>query len=207
MENLNFRYVKAQALIVIVAIFAAALFAVNKWVSNHWGVSFSVFAILGFLFGIINSYLWNIRPCAWMYNVPDFTGRYEGTLKYEYRDEKCELRSDTLEHVKVIKQNGSNVVVRSFTKKKDGSFSSESISKEASIIKEPDGSYSLLYNYLNEGDSEQGFSPHYGTETLKLIIKVEGKYLIGRYYTERLPHGTKGKIDVKFKNKDLTHEK
>ena len=60
---------------------------------------------------------------------------------------------------------------------------------------------------MNEGDSGQGFSPHYGTETLKLIQKDKEKFLVGRYYTERLPYGTKGKIEVTFKNKDLTLEK
>lgn len=207
MEKFNFRYVKAQALIVIVAIFAAALFAVNKYVSTHWGISFSVFAVLGFLFGLINSHLWNTKPCSWMYTVPDFTGRYEGTLRFEYRNEKCEITTGTLEHIKIIKQNGSTVVINSFTRKTDGEMSSASVSQEASIVKEPDGTFSLIYNYLNEGNSELGFSPHYGTEVLKLIEKDGEKYLTGKYYTERLPFGTKGKIELTYKNKNLTHEK
>jgi hypothetical protein len=207
MQNLNFRYVKAQALIVVIAIFAAALFAVNNYVSSHWGISFSVFAALGFLFGLINTYLWNVKPCSWMYDVPDFTGRYEGKLKYEYRNEKCELISDSLGHVKIIKQNGSCIVVSSFTFKSNGELSSASTSLEASIVKERDGTFSLIYNYLNEGNSELGFSPHYGTEVLKLIDSDDGKYLTGRYYTERLPFGTKGKIDLTYKNKNLTHPK
>lgn len=207
MDKLNFRYVKAQALIVMIAIAAAGFFTANKYISDHWGISFSVFAVLGFLFGLINNYMWNLKPCKWMYDVPDLTGRYEGSLKYEYRNEKCEVISDTLEHIKVIKQNGSTIVVNSFTRKKDGKLSTASVSKDASIIKESDGTYSLLYNYLNEGNSELGFSPHYGTEVLKLIEKDNTKYLVGKYYTERLPFGTKGKIDLTFKNKNLHHEK
>lgn len=207
MDILSFRYVKAQALIVLVAIFAAGLFAANKYISTHWGISFSVFAVLGFLFGLINSYLWNVRPCSWIYNVPDMTGRYEGTLKYEFRNEKCEVVSDSLAHIKVITQNGSNIIVNSFTKKKDGTLSSASVSKEASIVKEQDGTFKLIYHYLNEGNSEQGFSPHYGTEILKLIEKDGKKYLSGRYYSERLPYGTKGTFDLTFINKQLHHEK
>jgi len=207
MENFNFRYVKTQALITIIAIFAAALFAINKYLSAHWGLSFSVFAVLGFLFGLINNFLWNVRPCSWMYNVQDFTGRYEGTLRYEFRNEKCELITDSLEHIKVIKQNGSCIVINSFTRKKDGTLSSPSVSKEASIVKESDGTFSLIYHYLNEGNSELGYPPHYGTEILKLIEKDNIKYLVGRYYTERLPFSTKGKIDLTFKNKKLHHEK
>jgi hypothetical protein len=64
-----------------------------------------------------------------------------------------------------------------------------------------------LYNYLNEGNSELNFSPHYGTEVIKLIQNEEGKFLAGRYYTERMPYQTKGRIDLKFINKKLYHEK
>jgi hypothetical protein len=142
-----------------------------------------------------------------MYSVPDFTGRYEGTLLYEYRNENCEVVTDTLQHIKVISQNGSDIVINSWTKKKDGTMSSKSISIEASIVKERDGTYSIIYNYLNEGNAESGFPPHYGTEILQLVENGVGKHLVGKYYTERLPYQTKGKIDLKFLNKKLYHEK
>ena len=71
-----------------------------------------------------------------MYSVPDFSGRYEGTLLYEFRNEKCEVISETLGHIKVIVQNGSDVVINSWTKKKDGTMSSKSTSIETSIVKE-----------------------------------------------------------------------
>ena len=142
-----------------------------------------------------------------MYNVPDFSGRYEGTLYYEFRNEKCEVISGLLEHIKVVIQNGSDVVINSWTKQKDGAMSSKSTSIEASIVKEKDGTYSLIYNYLNDGDFELGFSPHYGTEVLKLIENGEGKHLVGKYYTERLPFQTRGKVDLKLTNKKMYHEK
>jgi len=184
-----------------------ALIAANKFINTHWGVSVSVFAIIGGLFSIVNNYLWNVRPFSWMYFVPDFSGRYEGTLRYEFRNEKCETITDTLEHIKVIVQNGSDVVINSWTKKKDGTMSSKSTSIEASIIKEKDGTFSLLYNYLNEGNFELGFCPHYGTELMKLIENGEGKHLVGKYYSERMPFQTKGKLDLKFTSKQLYHEK
>lgn len=142
-----------------------------------------------------------------MYNVPDFSGRYEGTLYYEFRNEKCEVISGLLEHIKVVIQNGSDVVINSWTKQKDGAMSSKSTSIEASIVKEKDGTYSLIYNYLNDGNFELGFSPHYGTEVLKLIENGEGKHLVGKYYTERLPFQTRGKLDLKLTNKKMYHEK
>lgn len=207
MEKINLRYLKPSAFIVMCALLALALFAANKYVLAHWGVSFSVFATIGGLFGFVNSYLWNVKPFSWMYSVPDFSGRYEGTLLYEFRNEKCEVVSDTLQHIKVIVQNGSDVVINSWTKKKDGTMSSKSISIEASIVKEKDGTFSILFNYLNEGNFELGFAPHYGTEILRLVENGDGKHLVGKYYTERLPYQTKGKIDLRFKNNELYHEK
>ena len=142
-----------------------------------------------------------------MYNVPDFSGRYEGMLYYEFRNEKCEVVSGMLEHIKVVTQNGSDVVINSWTKQQNGAMSSKSTSIEASIVKEKDGTFSLIYNYLNDGNFELGFSPHYGTEVLKLIENGEGKYLVGKYYTERLPFQTRGKLDLKLTNKKMYHEK
>jgi hypothetical protein len=142
-----------------------------------------------------------------MYSVPDFSGRYEGKLLCEYKNEKCETISHTMEHVKVIVQNGSDIVINSWTKKNDGSISSKSTSIEASIVKEKDGTFSIIYNYLNDGNFELNFSPHYGTEVLKLLENNEGRHLVGKYYTERMPFQTKGKIDLKFISKKLYHEK
>mgnify|MGYP000926775079 FL=1 len=207
MEKYNLRYLKPSAFIFICVVLGISLITANNYINSHWGISVSVFAVIGALFGIINSYLWNKKPFCWMYNVPDFSGRYEGTLYYEFRNEKCEVISGLLEHIKVVIQNGSDVVINSWTKQKDGAMSSKSTSIEASIVKEKDGTYSLIYNYLNDGDFELGFSPHYGTEVLKLIENGEGKHLVGKYYTERLPFQTRGKVDLKLTNKKMYHEK
>ena len=207
MEKHNLRYLKPSAFIFICVVLGISLITANNYINSHWGISVSVFAVIGALFGIINSYLWNKKPFCWMYNVPDFSGRYEGTLYYEFRNEKCEVISGLLEHIKVVIQNGSDVVINSWTKQKDGAMSSKSTSIEASIVKEKDGTYSLIYNYLNDGDFELGFSPHYGTEVLKLIENGEGKHLVGKYYTERLPFQTRGKVDLKLTNKKMYHEK
>ena len=146
-------------------------------------------------------------PFSWLYWIPDFSGTYSGTLLYEHRNDKCEKIKDELEHIKVITQNGSDIVINSWTKRKDGSMSSKSTSIEASIVKEKDGTFSIIYNYLNDGNFELDFCPHYGTEVLKLIENKDGKHLIGKYYTERIPYQTKGKIDLKFLNKKTNHIK
>lgn len=207
MEKFNLRYLKPGAFIFICVVLGISLIFANKYINNHWGISVSTFALISGLFGLINSYLWNIKPFCWMYFVPDFSGRYEGTLLYEFRNEKCEIVSDKLEHIKVIAQNGSGIVINSWTKKKNGEISSKSTSIEASIVKEKDGTFSLIYNYLNEGNFELGFSPHYGTEVMKLVENENSKHLVGKYYTERMPFQTKGKIDLKLTSKKLYHEK
>jgi len=206
MEKFNLRYLKSSAFIFICTILALALFITNKYIQYHLGISFSVFAVISGLFGVINRYLWNVKPFSWMYWVPDFSGRYEGTLLYEFRNEQCELVSATLEHIKVIVQNGSDIVVNSWTRKNDGTLSSASTSIEATIVKDKDGTYSLIYNYLNDGNFQLGFSPHYGTEVCKLIETDNEKHLVGKYYTERLPFQTKGKIEMKYISKKLHHE-
>ncbi|MFZ2906279.1 MAG: hypothetical protein WAZ98_08760 [Cyclobacteriaceae bacterium] len=206
MEKFNLRYLKPSAFIFICVMLGLSVLVANQFINNHWGVSISVFAVVGGVFGFINSQLWNIRPFSWMYSVPDFSGRYEGVLRYEYMNDKGETISDTLPHIKVIVQNGSDVVVNSWTKKKDGEMSSKSVSIDATIEKKRDGTFTLIYNYLNDGNSPLGFSPHYGTEVMTIVENGDGRHLIGKYYTERQPYQTKGKIDLKYVSKDLTHE-
>ena len=176
MDSFNLRYIKTSGFITICVILGLLLYFTNEYVNSHWGVSFSVFAFVTTAFAITNRYLWNIRPFSWLYNVPDVSGTYEGTLQYEFRDDNCEVVQGKLEHIKVITQTGSDVVINSWTKKNDGTMSSKSTSIEASIIKEKDGSFSLIYNYLNDGSFEQGFSPHYGTEIFKLITDETEKF-------------------------------
>lgn len=196
MENFNLRYFKPKIFISTCIFSGILLYVSNKYISTHWGISFSIFSAITILFVIIEKYLWKYKPFSYMYTVPNFSGRYEGTLRYQYRDDNCELITGVLKHIKVITQTGSNIVVRSWTQKDDGTLSSESRSIEASIVKEKDGSYTLIYNYLNDGSTIQSFAPHYGTEVIKLEETKSGKMLVGRYYTERLPFQTKGEISL-----------
>lgn len=206
MDKFNLRYVKPSGFITVCVILGLLLYLSNNYINNHWGVSFSVVAITTGFFVFINSYLWNVWPFSWLYYTPDFSGRFEGTLNYEFRNDNSEKVLGQLEHIKIITQNGSDVVVNSWTKKKDGSMSSKSTSIEASIVKEKDGTFSLIYNYLNEGNFEIDFCPHYGTEVLKLIRNGKNKFLHGKYYTERLPWQTRGKIVLEYKSNNLTHD-
>lgn len=206
MEKFNLRYFKPTALIILVGVLVLILYLANQYISEHWGVSLAVFGSIIGAIKFVDAELWNIWPFKFLYSVPDFTGRYEGLLESELRNAECERTTKKLEHIKVIKQNGSDIVINSWTKQEDGNWSSKSESINANIVKEKDGIFSLFYNYLNDGSSEQGLSRHYGTERLKLISNNNGKHLVGDYYTERVPFQTKGKIKLKFINKDLSHE-
>jgi hypothetical protein len=206
MEKFNLHYLKPSGFIVICAVLALSLFAANKYLLAHWGISFSVFALIGGLFSLVNSYLWNVRPFSWMYDLVDFTGKYEGELIFELKDGNGKTVVDKLYHIKVIKQNGSDVVVRSWTRLPDGSISTNSVSVESSIVKDKDGLFSLYHNYSNKGNSKLGLSLHHGTEILTIIKKEGVKYLVGNYYTDRQPTQTKGTVELKYVSKNLTHE-
>lgn len=207
MDNFNLRYFKPSSFILLCAILTLGLFFANNYIKNHWGVSASVFGILTLIFTLINRYLWNKKPFIWLYYISDFSGKYEGFITYEYKNENCEKITGQLEHTKEIIQNGSDVIINSLTKDKDSKISSRSTSLEASIVKMKDGSFSIIYNYRNEGNSELGFSPYYGTEVLRVLETENKKHLVGSYYTERLPYQTKGKIDLEFINNKTNNKK
>src|SRR5690606_31639097 len=118
----------------------------------------------------ITNYLWKYKPFSWLFWIEDFSGRYEGRLIYQFLDENGDLQTGQLEHIKIISQTGSTINITSFTKKADGSMSSPSSNKGMYIERTQDGQhFNLIYNYLNEGSTEQGFPPHYGTEVIKFI--------------------------------------
>jgi len=67
--------------------------------------------------------------------------------------------------------------------------------------------FELIYTYLNNGSTEQNFPPHYGTETIKIIIDDDNsiKKLSGGYFTNREPQ-TKGSFkEMKWTNNNLNH--
>jgi hypothetical protein len=204
MNNGYLRYYKPGVLITLVAALAISLFIAKE----NWGLSFSIVSLITGLLILINTCLWKTRLFSWLFWVDNFSGRYEGSLEYEYRDENCELKTGTLKHVKIIHQSGSEISIFSFTIKPDGTQSSLSKSLGVYIEKINGGDhFQLIYSYLNEGSPEQGFPPHYGTEIIKFINRPDGKVLSGKYYTGRIPFSTRGKfIDLKWVSKKEEHD-
>lgn len=180
----------------IVGIATLATSFVSHFVNSHWGVALSAFALAGGLFAVIDLWLWWTWPVKYLYQMKDFRGHYEGTLIFERRDERGELIKGSMRHEKILSQTGSGVAIRSKTFSEDGSMSSESLSNVESIEVDKDGTFKLIFTYLNEGSIKNGFAPHYGTEVLTFSDKDGIKRLTGIYYTNRLPLQTRGAIDV-----------
>lgn len=204
MKQDYFKYFNSKFLpFLLVSIVALLWFA-----KDYWALSFSIFGILTGLLIIISTYLWKYKPFSYLFWIDNFSGRYEGIIEYQYKDENGKTKKGQLKHVKLIKQNGHKIIISSFTIKNDGTKSSLSVNKGMHIEKtEDEQHYRLIYNYLNEGSIQQGFSPHYGTEVIKFLKKGKEKQLTGKYYTERIPFQTKGEfLKLKWVSDDLNHE-
>ena len=198
------KYYKSNFLIFLIGSLLVFVFSAK----NYWNLSISIFGIVSTLLILTSTYLWKYKPFIWLFNIDDFSGRYEGVLKFQYRDKECNLIVGDLKHVKLINQNGSRITVSSFTIQADGFNSSLSVNKGMYVEKtEDEQHYRLIYNYLNEGSSTQDFPPHYRTEVIKFIKKGKEKTLSGGYYTNRSPHQTKGEFyELKWVSNDLNHE-
>lgn len=204
MKNDYLKYFHSNVLIILIGILLLIIIAAK----DYWQLSISVFGIVSLLLITISNFLWNIRPFQWLFWIDDFSGRYEGKLKYQYRNEVGEIKSGELKHIKLINQNGNRISISSFTIQENGAKSSVSVNKGLHVEKTKDEKhYRLIYNYQNDGCTDQGFSPHYGTDVLKFIKKGNEKVLSGGYYTGRIPFQSKGEFtELKWVSNDLNHE-
>ena len=198
------KYFHPKALISIVLIIGVLIYLAKEYGGIAVPIIYGITASLI----VISTILWKYKPFIWLFWVDDFSGRYEGKLKYQYRDELGELKTGELIHVKLINQNGHRIIISSFTIKANGEKSSLSVSKGMFVEKtEDDRHYRLIYNYQNDGSTEQGFPPHYGTEVIKFIKNGGNKILSGGYYTGREPFQTRGEFsELKWVSNDLNHE-
>lgn len=204
MSKTFFQYYKPSVLIGLIAILAIALFLAK----DYWGLSFSIIGIISLILYVVDEWLWKFPIFSWMFWTDNFSGRYEGYLEFEYRDENCEIKTGKLKHIKIIHQKGSKICVYSFTIKKDGKPSSVSENKGMYVeLLNGEKHFQLIYSYLNGGNPELKFSPHYGTDIIKFLKKGKSKTITGRYFTERLPFSTKGKyVDLKWVSDNQEHD-
>jgi len=203
MKNSFFNYFKSSILVTFIAVLVVILFLAK----TNWHLSFAISGVISLVLIVIAKYAWNIKPFKWLFWIEDFSGRYEGILKYSYVDENGIFQSGQRKHVKIINQNGCRISVASFTIKDNGEKSSPSYSK--GIFVEPtddEHHYQLVFHYINEGNQQLGFPPHFGTDVIKFINNGKSKKLTGRYYTDRNPQTRGEYYDLKWVNNDLNHE-
>lgn len=204
MEKDYFKYYKPNLLIYLIIGLFVLIYIINK----NWALSVPIMGLVVAIIIFITQRFWKYRPFKWLFWIEDFSGRYEGKLIYHYLDENGNPVSGELNHVKIICQTGSKITIHSFTIKSNGEKSSCSVNKGMYVEKtEDEQHFRLIYNYLNEGDIKQGFSPHYGTEVIKIINKGKDKIIEGFYYTNRIPYQTKGEFkDMKWISNNINHE-
>ncbi len=204
MNNNYLKYYKPSLLITIIIILGVAVVAAK----DYWGLSISVISIVTLLLVFITNYLWKYKPFIFLFEINDFSGRYEGILTSFRITEEGNPETKELRHVKIINQSGSRITVSSFTIREDGTKSTVSVNKGMYVEKtEDERHYRLIYSYENAGCIERGFPPHYGTDEIKFVKKDTGeKVLFGQYYTNRNPQ-TKGVYNnLKWVSNDLNHE-
>jgi len=201
MAGFSLRYYKQAIVIPIIGLATLLTSFIGHLVNSKWGVALSAFALAGGLFTIIDLWLWGAWPVKYLYQLKDFRGHYKGFLIFERRNEKGKIVRGTLRHEKIVTQTGSGVAIRSITYNNEGDVSSESMSNVESIELEKDGSFKLIYTYLNNGSIKQGFAAHYGTEVIMFSDTNGVKQLKGYYYTNRQPLQSRGEISVTMKNK------
>jgi hypothetical protein len=203
MKSTFLQYYKPEILIGFIVIIAIGLFLAKE----IWTLQVGIIGSISFLLVLINKYLWKYKPFIWMFWIEDFSGRYEGELVYQYRNDKGEVKSGKLKYIKIIRQSGGSICVNSFTIDDQDKKSSESRNIGMYVEKAEDGHFRLIFNYRNEGNPILNFPPHYGTNIIKFIRKENGeKHLSGRYFTERQPFQTKGEfLNLKKINNNLTH--
>jgi hypothetical protein len=125
MHNGYLQYYKPKVIIGLVVVLAVLIFLAK----DYWELSISIIGIITLILFFIDQWLWKKKLFSLMFWTDNFSGRYEGFIEYEYRDENCEIRTGKLKHVKVIHQKGSKITVFSFTIKQDGNPSSVSENK------------------------------------------------------------------------------
>ncbi len=196
MEKDYFKYYRPSFLIgLIITIFIIVYLA-----KDHWTLSISILSIVSFFILIITEYLWKYFPFKCLFWIDDFSGKYEGIIKYQYLDSNKKVKKGEKRQVKHIKQTGSKITISTQTYDKNGKLSSPSVNSSMYVERAKDQeAYNIIFNYLNDGNPlKKRVNTHYGTEILR-FEKIDGvKSISGRYFTERDPYQSKGVL-VDFK--------
>lgn len=202
MKNDYLKYFKPSVLIGLVVFLTIGVVTIN----TNFAISISIFAVITFVLTTISTKLWNKKWINWMFWIEDISGCYEGILRYKYID-NGQQKTGELKHVKIINQNGYRISISSFTYKTDDSPSSQSENIGVFVKKTGDEKhFQLVYNYLNNGSTEQGFPPYWGTEVVKVINDDGVKMLSGNYFTDRNPQTRGDFLEMTWVSNNLNHK-
>lgn len=196
---MNFKYYNSSKLIIFILILSVlyniivtnllSYFKENEIVSkiiDYIGIS-TVGLIILTLIGI-NQIGWKFKIFKWLINIPDLSGRYEGTLISSYKDENgIEIQKNcTIE----IKQTASSIHIFSYygdTNTNTQSSVSYSVSEQIAML--PNGFFEVYYIYTNEPDVLlTQLSNHSGTARLSYYPDL--RKIKGEYYNKRKNTGT-----------------
>lgn len=199
MHNLSVRYMKTGAVVSFLLVVGVLAHFVSDYF-QFYGVITVSFITLGTLaLTIFNLWLWNKPIISSMYEYPDMSGIYEGTINYVYQDASGKIMTGSSIAQREISQNGSGLFIRSTIYQPNGEVSSVSTSHHVELNKEGPKSIKLIFHFHNEGSATQGYPSHDGTEILRFTSDNGKKHLSGSYYTNRVPYQTKGTIDLILK--------
>jgi len=201
MNKLTFQYYKPTSIVLTIIVLTIFIYLINNYLSTSFGYTVATSSIIIIIIGFIDKKLWNKPICKLLYNTEDFSGNYKGILKYQFRDANNILKEGELEHIKTIRQNSSNITINSQTFKTNGDLSSPSETNYAFIVEQKNGTFAIYHNYENKGgENDLNLNPHSGTEVLEIEIDEENnkQYLVGKYYTDRKPYQTRGRLKLEL---------
>lgn len=209
MKGNAFRYYKPNAVIgfiifsgsIISGILTLGIKSINLWTDLNYYQYPSASVIVGLLVLLIDRYLWKFSPFNLLFQIPNISGRYEGYIEYLNPISKVEEEKKCV--IEVF-QTGSKIKFNCYFKKLNSKEKTKSESMVETILKNDDGTVSLISTYRNHGLPNQ-FQEHSGTSILKFVENENGRFLKGIYYTNREPQ-TKGEMDVAFITNKLIHD-
>lgn len=205
---ISFKYYHGPRLILTILLLATALdYLIVNWVvpiAQDLGISFlrapSNVALITLFLELNDLYLWKYKPFKWLVKVPDFSGRYEGFVKFDNDKYKGKIPT-----VMEICQTASKIKVNGyFQNNLDEETYSWSLVEE--IRKEEDGFFWIYVLYRNGGNKMDSITDeHEGANVLKYLPVKNGDkaQLKGYYFTNRVPNQTHGMIEAEFTTKEI----
>jgi len=205
--KMNLKYYKIGPLISIILLLAAGLdMAIEGWLvpflKDH-GIGFmrapGNAAMIGGILLLYNRVLWKYPVLNWLVKVPNMSGRYEGTITYQW-DGRLQNKQCAIEVV----QTASKIKMCSyFNNEHDQKTVSKSLVED--IRQEEDGHFAIHLFYLNEGSKKDGvLDCHEGANKLRYLPgkKRQKAKLSGHYFTNRNIQ-TRGEMETEFQTHAL----